>query len=66
LRNEYSLLNDVPFSLTTEEQDDVVIIGGGPGGYVAAIKAGQLGLKVDNFYLTTCFSIFAWLVGHMR
>ena len=25
---------------------DVVIIGGGPGGYVAAIKAAQLGLKV--------------------
>jgi dihydrolipoamide dehydrogenase len=25
---------------------DVIIIGGGPGGYVAAIKAGQLGLKV--------------------
>jgi dihydrolipoamide dehydrogenase len=24
---------------------DVVIVGGGPGGYVAAIKAGQLGLK---------------------
>lgn len=24
---------------------DVVILGGGPGGYVAAIKAGQLGLK---------------------
>lgn len=24
---------------------DVVVIGGGPGGYVAAIKAGQLGLK---------------------
>ena len=24
---------------------DVVIIGGGPGGYVAAIKAAQLGLK---------------------
>ena len=24
---------------------DVVIIGGGPGGYVAAIRAGQLGLK---------------------
>eukprot|EP01129_Flabellula_baltica_P009212 TRINITY_DN372_c0_g1_i1.p1 TRINITY_DN372_c0_g1~~TRINITY_DN372_c0_g1_i1.p1 ORF type:complete len:501 (+),score=157.16 TRINITY_DN372_c0_g1_i1:179-1681(+) len=30
------------------EQQDVVIIGGGPGGYVAAIKAAQLGLK------TTC------------
>jgi len=25
---------------------DVVIIGGGPGGYVAAIKAAQLGMKV--------------------
>lgn len=25
---------------------DVVIIGGGPGGYVSAIKAAQLGLKV--------------------
>ena len=25
---------------------DVVIIGAGPGGYVSAIRAGQLGLKV--------------------
>src|SRR4051794_41825732 len=24
---------------------DVIVIGGGPGGYVAAIRAGQLGLK---------------------
>jgi len=34
------------------EQFDVVIIGGGPGGYVAAIRAAQLGLKtacVDAF-----------------
>ncbi len=30
----------------SEEQHDVVIIGGGPGGYVGAIKAAQLGLKV--------------------
>lgn len=30
------------------DQQDVVVIGGGPGGYVAAIKAAQLGLK------TTC------------
>ena len=28
-----------------EEQFDVVVIGGGPGGYVAAIRAAQLGLK---------------------
>lgn len=28
------------------EQFDVAIIGSGPGGYVAAIRAGQLGLKV--------------------
>lgn len=28
------------------QQQDVVIIGGGPGGYVGAIKAAQLGMKV--------------------
>ncbi|MFK8012147.1 MAG: dihydrolipoyl dehydrogenase [Marinicellaceae bacterium] len=34
------------------EQYDVIVIGGGPGGYVAAIRAAQLGLStlcVDNF-----------------
>ena len=25
---------------------DLIVIGGGPGGYVAAIKAGQMGLNV--------------------
>jgi len=29
-----------------EKQHDLVVIGGGPGGYVAAIRAGQLGLDV--------------------
>ena len=28
-----------------EKSFDVVILGGGPGGYVAAIRAAQLGLK---------------------
>src|SRR6478735_992905 len=28
------------------EQFDLVVIGGGPGGYVAAIRAAQLGMKV--------------------
>jgi dihydrolipoamide dehydrogenase len=30
----------------TETSFDIVIIGGGPGGYVAAIRAAQLGMKV--------------------
>ena len=29
----------------SETRYDVAIVGGGPGGYVAAIRAGQLGLK---------------------
>jgi dihydrolipoamide dehydrogenase len=34
------------------EKFDVIVIGGGPGGYVAAIRAAQLGMKtacIDNF-----------------
>ncbi len=42
-----------------EQQYDVIIIGSGPGGYVAGIRAGQLGLKVaviekDPFVGGTC------------
>src|SRR5579872_7037969 len=29
----------------TEQSFDIVVIGGGPGGYVAAIRAAQLGMK---------------------
>ena len=28
------------------DQFDVVVIGGGPGGYIAAIRAAKLGMKV--------------------
>ena len=30
--------------LAAKKQHDVVVVGGGPGGYIAAIKAAQLGL----------------------
>jgi len=33
-------------SFSAAKEQDLVVIGGGPGGYVAAIKAGQLGLSV--------------------
>jgi dihydrolipoamide dehydrogenase len=32
--------------MSKEKQFDVVVIGGGPGGYIAAIRAAQLGFKV--------------------
>ena len=42
-----------------EQQYDLIIIGSGPGGYVAGIRAGQLGMKVavvekDPFLGGTC------------
>lgn len=36
---------------TASEPYDVVVIGAGPGGYVAAIKASQLGLKVGFLFI---------------
>jgi dihydrolipoamide dehydrogenase len=32
-------------TMATDDQFDVIVIGGGPGGYVAAIRAAQLGLR---------------------
>lgn len=43
---EMQVLIDV---LNVTEQADLVVIGSGPGGYVAAIKAAQLGMKVWSY-----------------
>ncbi|KAK8572114.1 hypothetical protein V6N13_047729 [Hibiscus sabdariffa] len=48
LKYSFSLSNFSRGFASGSEENDVVVIGGGPGGYVAAIKAAQLGLK------TTC------------
>lgn len=48
LRYSFSLTSSFSRYFSSESENDVVVIGGGPGGYVAAIKAAQLGLK------TTC------------
>lgn len=32
--------------MAESEQFDLIVLGGGPGGYVAAIRAAQLGMKV--------------------
>merc|ERR1712137_1302048 len=45
------------FYAAPSEEQDLVVIGGGPGGYYAAIKAGQLGKKV------TCIEKRATLGG---
>jgi dihydrolipoamide dehydrogenase len=46
----------------TEQSFDLVVIGGGPGGYVAAIRAAQLGMKVacvekDKTLGGTCLNV---------
>lgn len=40
---------------------DLVVIGSGPGGYVAAIKAAQLGMKVQTLL---CFILLVLVSDH--
>ena len=42
----FVIINHLSRLTTLAEQFDVTIIGSGPGGYVAAVRAGQFGLKV--------------------
>lgn len=48
-----ALTNILYRKYSTTHDADIVVIGSGPGGYVASIKAAQLGLKVsflnDNY-----------------
>ena len=37
-----------------ESSYDAVVIGSGPGGYVAAIRAAQLGMKTGSVYAAKC------------
>lgn len=47
LRHNQKLLGTVQNRLYSSTEDaDIVVIGSGPGGYVASIKAAQLGMKV--------------------
>nr|CAI5860290.1 unnamed protein product [Callosobruchus analis] len=47
-----TLLHSRKYSTTHDA--DIVVIGSGPGGYVAAIKAAQLGMKVYVPFQTVC------------
>ena len=42
----YDVCNGAMVELITVGDADLVVIGSGPGGYVAAIKAAQLGMNV--------------------
>ena len=46
LKTNQRFIFDSEFKLNTMSKYDLIVIGSGPGGYVAAIRASQLGMKV--------------------
>lgn len=47
VRSNYGLMGALNYrNYATQHEAELVVIGSGPGGYVAAIKAAQLGFKV--------------------
>lgn len=46
LRHNQKILGSIHSRFYSTEDADIVVIGSGPGGYVASIKAAQLGMKV--------------------
>lgn len=51
------------------EERDTIVIGAGPGGYVAAIRAAQLGQKVTiiekEYYGGVCLNVDVFLPKHL-
>lgn len=66
-------VSDILDSDAPADEKDLVIIGGGVAGYVAAIKAGQEGMKVrstrsslTHLLLSSTATDSPWCIGHLH